>query len=188
MLGAKICRVSRLGGVARRRRVGQRERGRRQGQIRALRMDRIRRINGPVITVQRSDDLHERRDRGQFAPVEPDVGHAQRLGEARDLQMNEAIGRVEPTLRDRALDLALDGPHAHLPGVGDLRDAPAGCESLEGVFAQSGLHRPPFLCGLSRIAAFGTGFGVVGQGRVPSRSGQSPLLRERDHQQNYSVD
>jgi hypothetical protein len=48
-----------------------------------------------VIPVEGGDDLHEGRDRGQFAPVEPDVGHAQRLGEARDLQMNEAIGRVE---------------------------------------------------------------------------------------------
>ncbi len=168
--------------------MGQCERRRGRGQSRGRRVDRIRRINGPVIPVQRGDDLHQRRDRGQFAPLEPTVGHAQRLGETRDLQMNESIGRVEPTLSDRPLDFALDGPHAHLPGVGDLRDAPAGCESLEGVFAQSGLKRPLFLCGLSRLGAFGRGIGIVGQGCVPSRSGQSPLVPERDHQQNYSVD
>ena len=55
MLGAKICRP--LSGVALRRRVGQRERGRGQSQMRERRMDRIPRIDGPVITLQRGDDF-----------------------------------------------------------------------------------------------------------------------------------
>ena len=88
--------------------------------------------------------------------------------------MDETIGRVEPTLRERAVDLALDGPQAHLSGVGDLLGCRAGGQSLEQGLAIGCLRLPPRLGGLSLLGAFGRRFEVVGHGRVPSRSGPPP--------------
>ena len=60
---------------------------------------------------------------GRAAGLGGSVGESQRLGEPRDLQVDETFRRVEPLFGDGA---ALDGADAHLPGVGDLPRRPAG--------------------------------------------------------------
>jgi hypothetical protein len=73
-----------------------------------------------MITVERGDELHERSDRLHFAAIDHCIREAQRFGEAGDLQMGVAVGRIEPPLRERAVDLAPDLEDVDLAPVGDL--------------------------------------------------------------------
>jgi hypothetical protein len=69
-----------------------------------------------VIAVERSDEPPERTDRLQVALLDRTVGDPQRLIEPRDLQMRVTLGRVEPPLGDRAVDLAPAALRARFDG------------------------------------------------------------------------
>ena len=116
--------------------MGQLERRRRERRGRGGPTRKPRRSGfQPMIPVKRGDDLKQRSDLSELAPVEPGVGHAQLLGEARHLQMNVAVRSVEPPPVDRAIDLAPNRLHADFALLRDLLKTPAGCKSLEGGFA-----------------------------------------------------
>ena len=72
-----------------------------------------------VVAVELGDDLEIRADRPMVGAREKMIGDLQGLVETGDLQVNEALRRVEPPLGDRLVDGAADHFDAHLVRLGD---------------------------------------------------------------------
>jgi hypothetical protein len=84
-----------------------------------------------MIAVELGNDFHVGAEGPDVALFELEVGMRERLHEARDLDADIALGRVEPPLGDGAVDDAPRGRCARPERLGDLLVGKAGKEQVE---------------------------------------------------------